>query len=276
MIIQSFNQLDALRSAVFVVLLSLLFGLEAWRPRRVAVGGWRRRLNNLGLIAISTVLVRIAYPVGVAGFAAAWHSGLWHHVAVPSVVQTGASLVLLDLAIYWQHRAFHYWPLLWRAHRVHHSDTAFDTSLGVRFHPFEILPSYAYKMLIVAIFGMAPIDVAIYEAGLLGFSLLTHANVTLPTPLDRALRWVIVTPDWHRVHHSIRDDEMNTNFGNILSLWDRLFGTAREEPRDGQVEMLIGLPEFRIPQALRFTALLVQPFVSVTPETTPPEATPHA
>lgn len=272
MIAPTLKQLALLKSSTLIALplFALLFALEGWRPRRRSIGGWHRRVNNLGLIAVSTILVRLVFPLGAVGFAAAWQSGVWHYLAVPSVVQTGMSIVLLDLAIYWQHRAFHYWPLLWRAHRVHHSDTAFDASLGIRFHPFEIVPSYAYKLLIVAIFGMAPIDVAIYEASLLSFSLLTHANVALPASLDRILRRVIITPDWHRVHHSVHRDEMNANFGNILSIWDRLFGTAREEPRDGHVEMSIGLPDFRTSQAQRFAALLIQPFASATADTVPP------
>ncbi|MBS0554765.1 MAG: sterol desaturase family protein [Proteobacteria bacterium] len=113
-------------------------------------------------------------------------------------------------------------------------------------------------------------DVAIYESSLLGFSLLTHANAVLPASLDRVLRWIVITPDWHRVHHSIHRDEMNANFGNLLSIWDRLFGTAREGPRDGHVAMAIGLPEFRAPQAQRFPALLIQPFMSTSVDTAPP------
>ena len=276
MIVQALNQIAMLKAAGFLALLGLLLGLEAWRPRRVVPSSWHRRANNLGLIALSTVVLRVLFPLGAVGFAAAWQSGVFHQVDAPWVVKAGASLVLLDLAIYWQHRAFHYWPLLWRAHRVHHSDTGFDVSLGVRFHPFEILPSYAYKLLIVAVFGIAPGAVAIYEISLLSFSLLTHANVALPATIDRVLRRVIVTPDWHRVHHSILREEMNANFGNILSLWDRLFGTAREAPRAGQTTMTLGLPEFRTPIAQRFGALLIQPFVTTTADTSPRKDTPHA
>jgi len=273
---QPLNQLDVLRGLAFFALLATLLALESWRPRRGVAGGWRRRAGNLGLIAISTVIVRVLFPLGAVGFSAMWQSGLFHHFATPRVIEIGASLVLFDCAIYWQHRAFHYWPLLWRAHRVHHSDTAFDASLGVRFHPLEILPSYAYKLFIIAILGIAPSAVAIYEMSLLSFSLMTHANVALPTAIDHVFRWIIITPDWHRIHHSIHSDEMNANFGNILSIWDRLFGTAREAPREGQTMMTLGLPEFRNRIAQRFGALLVQPFISTTTGTAPRQETPHA
>ena len=276
MIVESLNQVAMVKAAAFLALLGLLLVLESWRPRRAVPGGWRRRAVNLGLIAVSALILRVLFPLGAVGFAAAWQSGVFHHVTAPWAVGTLASLVLLDLAIYWQHRAFHHWALLWRAHRVHHSDTGFDVSLGVRFHPFEILPSFAYKLLIVAAFGIAPGAVAIYEVSLLGFSLATHANIALPITLDRVLRRVVVTPDWHRIHHSIHGDELNSNFGNILSVWDRLFGTAREAPRDGQTTMTLGLPEFRDRMAQRLGALLIQPLAAAPAGAPPRKEPPHA
>jgi len=263
-------------SVVFVVLLPLLFVLESRRPRSAVPGGWLRRGRNLALIALSTIGLRLAFPLGAAGFAAIWQSGLFHVLRAPAAVEAAASLVALDMAIYWQHRAFHHWPLLWRAHRVHHSDLGVDATLGVRFHPFEIFPSFGYKLLVVALLGVAPPVVAAYEASLLGFSLLTHANVVLPPGLERVLRRVLVTPDWHRVHHSVRYDEANSNFGNILSVWDRWFGTARERPHVDLAVMPLGLPDFRDPPAQRLGALLVQPFVSVPGASRPFEEAPHA
>lgn len=254
------NSADLLKSGVFVALLLGLLICESRWPRRPLVVDWMRRVRNVGLIALSTLLLRLIAPLGAVGFAASWHWGALYQVQLPIWVEFGLSLVLLDCAIYWQHRFFHLVPWLWRAHRVHHSDTGFDVSLGVRFHPLEILPSFGYKLALIALLGIAPTAVAAYEALLLGFSLWSHANVALPAAVDRVLRVVFVTPDWHRVHHAIHHDESNSNFGNILSLWDRLFGTAHEWPRDGHLAMTIGLTEFRAPTEQRLPALLIQPF----------------
>ena len=263
------------KTTVFLGLLATLLALEAWRPRRVVPSNWSRRTRNLALIALSTILLRILFPLGAVGFAAAWHGGLLRHIGLPVALEVLISFVLLDLAIYWQHRAFHYWPLLWRAHRVHHSDVGFDVSLGVRFHPLEIIPSFAFKLLIVALLGVTPAVIAAYEASLLGFSLLTHANVALPAAIERVLRVVFVTPDWHRVHHSIHRDETDSNFGNILSIWDRWFGTARERPRENLAAMTIGLPSFRDSEAQRLGALLIQPFLRES-DGSSQEELPHA
>lgn len=260
MIFDAANQAALWRLGAFVALLALLLTVEYLLPRRPVPGGWRRRATNVGLAVFSTALLRALFPLGAVGFAANWHSGLLHRFDAPWALATIASLVIFDLAIYWQHRAFHHWALLWRAHRVHHTDTGFDVTLGVRFHPFEILLSFGYKLLVIAVFGMAADAVAIYEISLLAFSLFTHANLALPPRVDRALRRLIVTPDFHRIHHSIHADELNANFGNILSIWDRLFATARTNQRDGQTGMAIGLTEFRDAGDQRFDALLAQPF----------------
>jgi sterol desaturase/sphingolipid hydroxylase (fatty acid hydroxylase superfamily) len=262
----SASQLVLLRAGIFVVLLVALFALQTWRPRRAVPGGWRRWAGNLGLIVTATLLLRLLVPLGAVAFAAAWPWGLFHHVALPPLLAAAIGLLLLDLGIYWQHRAFHRWPLLWRAHRVHHTDTAFDVSLGVRFHPLEILPSYGWKLLVVAVVGIAPLTFAAYEIGLLAFSLWSHTNLALPERIDVLLRRVIITPDWHRIHHSVHGDELNSNFGNLLSVWDRLFGTAREAPRDGQQSMRLGLEQFRDAHAQRFFALLLQPLHAAPPE----------
>ena len=260
---------DLLRASVFVLLLISLLVLEAAWPRRTQEGGWQRRARNVALVAVSTLMLRLIAPAGAVAFAATWHWGALHRVGWPVALEFALSLVLLDFAIYWQHRWFHLVPWLWRAHRVHHSDTGFDVSLGVRFHPLEILPSFAFKLALIAVFGIAPATVAVYEAMLLGFSLWTHANLAVPIWLDRMLRRLLVTPDWHRVHHAVHVDESNANFGNILSVWDRLFGTAHEQPRGGHEAMLIGLNEFREPREQRLVALLSQPFRRVTAMTAP-------
>ncbi|MEO8461400.1 MAG: sterol desaturase family protein [Dokdonella sp.] len=275
--------LEWMKGSVFVALIVALFVFEAIHPRRSAAFDWKHRLRNLGLIAVSTIALRLIYPIGAIGFAATWnrglfHSDLWQSLSVPAWVTTFATIMVLDFAIYWQHRAFHAWPWFWRAHRVHHTDILFDTTLGVRFHPFEILPSYAWKLLIIALLGAASTAVAIYEATLLAFSLFSHANISIPSAFDRALRKIVITPDWHRVHHSVHRDETNSNFGNFLSIWDRSFGTAKESPRDGHLKMHLGLEDFRSPSAQRLLALLWQPLVSkpTVDLTSKPEEPSHA
>lgn len=249
--------------ALLVGLLALLWLLQRAFPRRGEGRSLRRWSSNLGLIAISTGLLRLVLPAGAVAFASWMQAagiGLLNRTAGPAWLEAIAAIVLLDLAIYWQHRAFHHFPVLWRAHRVHHSDLAFDASLGVRFHPFEILPSMAFKLAVVALLGAAPMAVLVYESALLGFSLITHADVALSSAMDRRIRLVFVTPDWHRVHHSVHHDETNSNYGNILSLWDRLFRSYRPQPREGHARMRIGLSEFRDPASQSLVGLLRQPF----------------
>lgn len=273
-----YSNLELLKAGVFFTFLVTLLLLETRWPRRDAPTSWNRRARNFAMVALSTVMLRVIYPLGAIGFAAAWPWGLLHLVNAPTALACAASVVLLDLAIYWQHRAFHASAWLWRVHRVHHTDTAFDVTLGVRFHPIEILLSFAYKLLIIALLGAAPVAVAIYEASLLAFSLMTHANIALPHKMDRGIRHVFVTPDWHRIHHSVHADETNSNFGNILTIWDRWFRTVREIPRDGQRSMRIGLAEFRDPASQRLLALLLQPLLSIPPagSGTPPKEHHHA
>jgi len=262
------------------LMLALLVGLglwQRWRPARGDASGlrWRR---NLGLIAVSTLASRVLVPVSGA-VAALWAAeagiGLFNVWPVPSALAFAATLVAMDFAIYWQHRAFHQVPLLWRAHRVHHSDAGFDVSLGLRFHPFEIVPSVAFKLGVVVALGAHVAGVVVYELMLLGMSLFTHADLRLPARLEAAVRKLLVTPDWHRVHHGIDRDEHDRNFGNILIVWDRLFGTAREQPRDGHEAMAIGLVGYSLPEGQGLWRLLRQPFLSRPPQVEKAE-TPHA
>jgi sterol desaturase/sphingolipid hydroxylase (fatty acid hydroxylase superfamily) len=171
-----------------------------------------------------------------------------------------ASIIALDLAVYAQHVAMHAAPPLWRLHRMHHADLDFDVTTGVRFHPLEILISMAWKMAVVAALGAPAFAVFLFEIALNATSLFNHANLTLPAPLDRVLRLLIVTPDMHRVHHSVVRRETDSNFGFNLSLWDRLFGTYRAQPAAGHEAMTIGLPSFRDARELRLDRLLTQPF----------------
>ena len=226
-------------------------------PRR-----WRWP-NNLGVVAVDALLVRILVPttaVGVALVAEARGLGLFNAIALPYWVAIAAAIVLLDLAIYLQHVLLHAVPVLWRVHRMHHADLEFDATTGLRFHPFEILLSLAIKLTVVAALGAPALGVLIFELLLNATSIFNHGNVRMPARLDRVLRWIAVTPDMHRVHHSILSRETNSNFGFNLPWWDRLFGTYRARPAAGHEAMTIGIEQFREPRELGLDRMLLQPF----------------
>ena len=166
----------------------------------------------------------------------------------------------LDLAIYLQHVLFHAVPALWRLHRMHHADLEFDVTTGARFHPIEILLSMGIKLGVVAALGAPAIAVLIFEVLLNATSMFNHSNVRMPVWIDRVLRWIVVTPDMHRVHHSIVARETNSNFGFNLPWWDRLFGTYRDQPAAGHEAMTIGIEQFREPAEQRLDRMLTQPF----------------
>ena len=258
----------ALRGVAFVVVLVGLVALQQRWPSR-GDGRWsRRQLVNLGLVALDTAVVRLLFPimsVGCAVWAEARGVGLFNATDWPAIVEIVVALLALDLVIYFQHRLLHRVPILWRAHRVHHSDLAFDVTLGVRFHPLEIVLSQLLKLATVAVLGAAPIAALLFEIVLQGGSLFTHADLALPPELDRTLRRWIVTPSVHRVHHSIERDETGSNFGFNLIWWDRLFGTYRAQPRRAEATMPIGLDAFRDPAEQGLLALLVQPFRAAAP-----------
>lgn len=253
-----------IKLVVAVALLAGLAALQQMAPVRgdASVARWR---VNLAVIAIATLATRVLLPISglvVASWAQTRGIGLFNQAPIPQAVAGALALIALDLAIYWQHRVFHASAMLWRVHRVHHTDSGFDASLGLRFHPFEILLSTLFKLVVVVALGVAPAIVLVYEMILLGMSLFTHADIALPPRLDAALRWLIVTPDWHRVHHSIHRVETDSNYGNWLSVWDRLFGSHMAQPRDGHAEMRIGLPLFREPAQQTLIAALVLPLLA--------------
>ena len=218
--------------------------------------------NNLGLELIDRVLLHLRFPVLAVGFALqaeerGW--GLLNSFDVPFALALPMSLLVLDLAIYLQHVLLHAVPVLWRLHRVHHADLEFDVTTGLRFHPIEIMLSMGIKLAVVASLGAPAIAVLIFEVLLNATSMFNHSNVRLPLGLNRALRWIVVTPDMHRVHHSIHPDETNSNFGFNLPWWDRLLGTYRAQPRDGHEGMDIGIDQFRTPRDLWLDRMLMQP-----------------
>jgi sterol desaturase/sphingolipid hydroxylase (fatty acid hydroxylase superfamily) len=261
---------NPLRLSVFAGLLLLLAVAERLLPRRGDSRPAWRQLNNLGLMLVDTVVVRLVFPVLAVGFAAAIEArgiGLLPLLDLPAWLAVLLAFLVLDVAIYWQHRLFHRVPVFWRLHRVHHADTAFDVTMGVRFHPLEIVLSMAIKFAVIAALGAPPLAVLLFEVALSAGSLFTHADLRLPPHFDRVLRWLLVTPDMHRVHHSVHVDETDSNFSFHLSLWDRVFGTYRDQPRDGHATMQIGLHEFRAAPEQTLPALLLNPFRDVPART---------
>jgi sterol desaturase/sphingolipid hydroxylase (fatty acid hydroxylase superfamily) len=259
------NHEPAVRLGVFAGGLLVIAACEALAPRRErTVGRLVRWPPNLALVALNTLLVRGVLPISAVSLAVlaeerGW--GLFNGAVSHGWMTLILSVALLDLAIYLQHIMFHAVPVLWRLHRMHHADLDFDATTGVRFHPVEILLSTGYKLALVSVLGIPAIAVVVFEALLNLGSMFNHANLWLPEPVDRALRWLVVTPDMHRVHHSAAPAETNSNFGFTLPWWDRLCGTYRAEPAAGHERMTIGLEDFRDPGYLRLDQLLVQPLL---------------
>ena len=255
---------DTIRLGVFLGVFAVMAGWEivaAKRPQTLTRS--RRWPHNILLVVLNTVLMRLIFPIfplGVALWASLEGWGLFNQIDLPALLEIVLAVVLLDLAIYAQHLVFHKVPLLWRLHRMHHADTELDVTSGARFHPIEIALSLLIKILLVIALGIPGSAVIIFEVILNGAAMFNHANINLPGPVDRLLRWVLVTPDMHRVHHSEIVDETNSNYGFNLSCWDRIFGTYTEQPRHGHLGMIIGLPIFRTAEEARLDKLLTQPF----------------
>jgi len=252
-----------IRGAVFIGVLAAMAIWEVLAPRRPQrVSRLVRWPNNLGIVVLNTVLLRLAVPTAAVGFALVAEAkgwGLFNAVAVPRAVAVVASVVALDFAIYLQHVLFHAVPALWRLHRMHHADLEFDVTTGLRFHPVEILLSMGIKLGVVAMLGPPALAVLIFEVLLNATAMFNHGNVRIPAGLDRLLRWIVVTPDMHRVHHSVRPAETNSNFGFNLPWWDRLLGTYRAQPAAGHEAMTIGIEQFRAPRELWLDRMLIQP-----------------
>jgi sterol desaturase/sphingolipid hydroxylase (fatty acid hydroxylase superfamily) len=252
------------RLGVFLGVLALLAIWEIVGPRRhQAADRATRWSSNLGIVVLDAVLVRLLFPLTAVGFALLTEErgwGVFNLLALPHWFLVLASVILLDLAIYLQHVLFHAVPALWRLHRMHHADLAFDVTTGVRFHPIEILLSMVIKLAVIGALGTPAIAVLIFEVLLNATSMFSHSNIRMPLQVDRVLRWLVVTPDMHRVHHSILPHETNSNFGFNAPWWDRLFGTYREQPAAGHQDMTIGIEQFRDWKELRLDRMLMQPF----------------
>ena len=254
-----------IRLGFFFGVLAVMALWEAAAPRRpAALSRWARWPSNLGIVALNTALVRLLLPVTATALALVGEQhgwGLLNQLHLPRWVALPLAVIALDLAIYLQHVMVHAIPLLWRLHRVHHADLHFDVTTGARFHPIEIVVSMLIKFAAILVIGPSPEAVVVFEVLLNATAMFNHGNVRLPVGLDRWLRWLVVTPDMHRVHHSVEDDETNSNFGFNLPWWDRLFGTYRGQPRGGHEAMTIGIHDWRDPQQVdRLPGMLALPF----------------
>lgn len=256
-----------LRAGAFFIVFALLAVWEILAPRRALVASKAKRwLANLSILIINTTIVRFALPaaaVGIAVIAEQRGIGLLHTLlTLPYPLAVLLAVVALDLAIYFQHVMFHAVPLLWRLHRAHHADLDFDVTTGTRFHPIEMVLSIVIKTAVIFVLGAPVLAVFIFETLLNISSMFNHSNIRMSEKVDKFLRLVVVTPDMHRVHHSISSDETNRNFGFNLPWWDHLFGTYQAQPRSGHEQMLIGIPAFREPQrSTTLFGILSIPFV---------------
>jgi sterol desaturase/sphingolipid hydroxylase (fatty acid hydroxylase superfamily) len=254
----------AIRLSAFAVVFGALALWELLAPRRgLAVGRWPRWPHNLGILVVDVLTIRLLMPaaaVGASLYAAGHGWGLINLLGLRLSVAALIGFLALDLVIYLQHVAFHKIPVLWRLHRMHHADLDFDLTTGVRFHPIEIVISLLIKIAVILALGVPVVAVILFEVVLNATSMFNHSNASMPAWLDRVLRWIVVTPDMHRVHHSILRRETDSNYGFNLPWWDRLFGTYRPQPEAGHTAMTIGLPSFRDRRELRIDRLLTQPF----------------
>ncbi len=257
---------QTLRLSVFAAVLLLVALWEMVAPRRPLIDSKKRRwFTNLSMVAIDTVAIRFLFPilpVALAGVAEARGWGIFNFFQLSPWLVFILSFLILDFIIYLQHVLFHHLPILWRLHRMHHTDLDLDVTSGNRFHPLEIVISMLIKMAAVLLLGAPAIAVLAFEVVLNACAMFSHGNISLPGKLDRIVRLIMVTPDMHRVHHSTLVRETNSNFGFNLPWWDRICGTYRPQPEKGHLEMTIGLKEYRDPEKLTLLRLLIQPFTS--------------
>ena len=252
------------RLSIFLGIFVLMVIWEFLSPRRkLTKPSLFRRANNLGMMLIYTLIIRLAVPllpVGAALYASNNSWGLFNSIDLPYLIAIPVAILLLDLMIYFQHRVFHAVPMFWRLHRMHHTDIEFDVTTGIRFHPIEIILSLLLKIIMVILLGAPAIAVLIFEILLSSTALFNHSNIQIPKPIDKLLRLIVVTPDMHRVHHSVYREETDSNFGFNVPWWDRMFGTYIAQPKDGHLKMDIGIEIFRDDKDSRIDKMLVQPF----------------
>ena len=254
-----------IRLSAFLGIFVVMALWETLAPRRKRLFSRLARWpHNIGIVVLNTVVLRLLFPTAAIGVALAAESngwGLFNSLALPSLLVLVLSVVIMDFAIYLQHVLVHAVPALWRLHRMHHTDLDYDVTTGARFHPVEIVISMGLKLMVVGALGAPALAVLIFEVILNATAMFNHANVRLPAGLDRWLRLIVVTPDMHRVHHSVIPKETNSNFGFNLPWWDRLFGTYIPQPRAGHEGMTIGIEQFREGRDQRLDRMLIQPFL---------------
>ncbi|TYK67317.1 sterol desaturase family protein [Colwellia echini] len=253
------------RLGFFFSILVIMMLIEAILPaRKSPIKSSKRWLANFGLVFASSVVARLTVPIGLTAVAVynQEHSiGLFNLITLPSFVVIIVSLLILDILIYWQHRLFHKVPLLWRLHRVHHADAHVDTSTGLRFHPIEIVLSIVVKLIAVSALGIPAIAVLIFEITLNGLALFNHANIRLPQVIEKPLRLILMTQILHRIHHSQRVSETNSNYGFSVIWWDKLFGSYKDSAIKSDSDLDIGLVEFpNAKQNSSLLSLLIMPF----------------
>jgi len=254
-----------IRLIIFLTVFSVMASWEVLAPcRELSIKKSRRWLNNIGLIVMNSIVLRLIFPaaaVGIALYAEVNVIGLFNHVALPTLVEVVLCVALMDFMIYWQHLISHFVPVIWRFHRMHHVDLDYDLTTGARFHPIELILSMLFKFLVILLIGAPVLAVFIFEVMLNSFAMFNHSNISLPAGVDKWLRWLVVTPDMHRVHHSTIVAEHNSNFGFSLSLWDRIFHTYTEAPAKGHKKMEIGLATIRDPgDCVQLPGMLLLPF----------------
>lgn len=254
-----------LRLIFFIGMLTSMCLWEVICPRRKLQFPRKLRwFSNLSIVALNIIILRVLLPwtaIGVALLVQQKGIGLFNLDISPWWVSFFLSLVFLDFTIYWQHRLFHKIPLFWKIHRMHHTDMDLDVTSGSRFHPVEILLSMLIKMAVIAILGAPPESVLVFEVILNSMAMFNHANIYIPPSFDKVLRYFVVTPDMHRIHHSVLNNETNSNYGFNLALWDRIFGSYRKDPAAGQSQLTLGLPGFLDSKYLSLTWLLKIPFL---------------
>ncbi len=253
-----------IRLSAFLGIFALMAVWELFAPRRVlSMGRGVRWGSNLGIVVLNSLLVRLLFPMAAAGFALVVSERCWgllNLVDLNQGVEIIIALLVLDLAIYLQHRLFHAVPVLWRLHRMHHADLDYDVTTGARFHPIEIILSMLIKFGVILLIGAPAVAVILFEVLLNATAMFNHGNVRLPLSIDRWLRLIVVTPDMHRVHHSSVRRETDSNFGFNLPWWDRLLGSYIAQPEKGHRGMEIGIPQFRRFRDNRLDQMLLQPF----------------
>lgn len=260
------NNEVTIRLSFFLGVFAVMAMWEIIAPRRaLTVSKAVRWANNLALVFLNSFILRWLFPaaaVGMAAFASEQGWGIFNYYQTPFVVTVVVSVIAMDFVIYLQHVMVHAVPVLWRFHRVHHADPDFDVTTGARFHPIEIILSMLIKFAVIAVLGPPVLAVVIFEVLLNATAMFNHSNVRLNIMFDKILRLLVVTPDMHRVHHSVEDDEANSNFGFNLPWWDRLFGTYRDQPRAGHENMTIGIHTYNDPKLVSWLhGMLWLPFV---------------